>query len=135
MALKFQPPNHQHPFQLLFFLNCWYISLAIHVLGMLIFLCTCKWKSIGIPQVLKILSFEPQPSKIPDLLSSKELYSSPLIEKKFRMAAVCWPRLLCLSLSPAVSKTIGSQSEVRNQKGMYCMRRRIKKEEDKNTSN
>ena len=51
------------------------------------------------------------------------------------LTAICWPCLLCLSLSRAVSKnhwqSIGSQESKR----MYCMRRRIKKEEEEHASN
>ena len=42
--------------------------------------------------------------KIQACFLQEELYPSPLIKSKFQMAAICWPRSLCLSLSPAASK-------------------------------
>ena len=81
------------------------------------FLCTCEWKSFGIPQVLYVLSFELQPSKNPGLLSSKELYPSPLIKKKFEWLLFVGHTRFSCHFPLQFRKTTGSQSEVGNRKG------------------
>ena len=79
-------------------------------------LCTCEWKSIGF-----------------GLLSSKQLYFSPLIKKTIRMAAI--PCSLCLPLSPAVSKNHWQSIRSRESSRGCIARRRIQKEEEEHASN
>ena len=73
------------------------------------------------------IPFELQPSKNPGLLSSKQLYPSPLIRKTIRIAAL--PHSLCLSHSPAVSKNHWLAIRSREYRGCIA-RRRIKKDEE-----
>ena len=85
-------------------------------------LCTCEWKAFGIAQVLCILSFKLQPFKNPGLLSSNELYPSPIINIQFEwlilVGHVCFPVIFpCTFQKPFAAM---------NQKEIYCIRRRIK---------
>ena len=92
-----------------------------------VFLCTCKWNSIGIPQVLYILSFEPTFQKSRPAFFKITL-SLTIDQEKILMAAICWPGFAC-HFPLQFQKTTCSQLEVGNQNGdvLHAQKNKIRR--------
>ena len=114
------------------------LNFLAHALSFLLpkfdicYFCTCEWKSIGISQVLYILSFE-----TPTFQKSRPAFFkttlSLTIHKKNNSNCYYPTLALPVTFPCSFEKPLAVNQKPGIKKGMYCMRKSIKEEE--HTSN